>query len=117
MIIYPNILIPASTKANTCAKTRPEWDLRDDGKEIYQGRNSRVSVVGIKTQFGHRHNTDTTQTQYGHRHRHRHNTDTIQTDRILMEGDLSGKERQGECCCDKKGRTDIIQTQTQAEYR
>ena len=81
MIIYPNILIPASTKANTCAKTRPEWDLRDDGKEIYQGRNSRVSVVVIKTQFGYRHNTDTTHTQYGHRHNTATDTGTIQTDK------------------------------------
>ena len=39
----------ASTKANTCAKTKPEWDLRDDGKEIYQGRNSRVSALLMMT--------------------------------------------------------------------
>lgn len=88
MIIYPNILIPASTKANTCAKTRPEWDLRDDGKEIYQGRNSRVSVVGIKTQFGHRHNTDTirTQTQAQTQYRHNTNRQNIDGRRSIREG-------------------------------
>jgi len=42
----------SSTKANTCAKPRPEWDLTDDGKEIYQGRNSRVSIAVAKELYG-----------------------------------------------------------------
>ena len=31
------------TGANSCAKPEPAWEYRDEGREIYQGRNSRVS--------------------------------------------------------------------------
>ena len=30
------------TNSNSCKKPKPLWDQRDNGKEIYQGRNSRV---------------------------------------------------------------------------
>ena len=31
------------SKANTCAKPEPLWEQKDQGKEIFQGKNSRVS--------------------------------------------------------------------------
>ena len=30
------------SKANTCAKPEPLWEQKDQGKEIFQGKNSRV---------------------------------------------------------------------------
>ena len=30
------------SKANTCAKPEPVWEQKDQGKEIFQGKNSRV---------------------------------------------------------------------------
>jgi len=32
------------TGANSCSKYPPQWEFRDDGKEIYQALNSRVIV-------------------------------------------------------------------------
>ena len=37
-----NISKKVSKAGNSCTKPKPLWDQRDDGKEIYQGRNSRV---------------------------------------------------------------------------
>ena len=33
------------SKGNSCAKTPPQWEYRDDGKEIYQALNSRVKYI------------------------------------------------------------------------
>jgi len=38
------------SKANTCTKPEPKWDVRGDGEEVYQGTNSRASI-GISKQL------------------------------------------------------------------
>jgi len=32
------------SKANTCAKPEPLWEQKDQGKEIFQGKNSRITI-------------------------------------------------------------------------
>ena len=36
------------SESNSCSKIEPLWEHRDEGKEIYQGRNSRVNFIQIK---------------------------------------------------------------------
>ena len=45
LIILHTILLFSTehSKANTCAKPEPLWEQKDQGKEIFQGKNSRVS--------------------------------------------------------------------------